>query len=78
MRHGGPNVIATIEMSARNGDLVVAITDDGRGAAARSSGGHGLVGMAERVALFDGRLRYGPAPGGGFMVRATLPLGTTG
>jgi signal transduction histidine kinase len=38
------------------------------------SGGHGLVGMHERVALYGGRLAAGPGPGGGFEVRAELPF----
>jgi signal transduction histidine kinase len=37
-------------------------------------GGHGLVGMAERVALFGGRLEAAPQDSGGFRVRARLPL----
>ncbi|WP_406672991.1 histidine kinase [Nonomuraea sp. N2-4H] len=36
--------------------------------------GHGLIGMRERVALLDGTLKAGPVPGGGFEVRATLPI----
>ncbi|MFG1695458.1 histidine kinase [Nonomuraea sp. NPDC049309] len=40
---------------------------------ARGSG-HGLIGMRERVALLDGTLQAGPVPGGGFEVRATLPI----
>jgi hypothetical protein len=36
--------------------------------------GHGLAGMRERVALLGGSLSAGPAPGGGFMVSAVLPL----
>ena len=37
-------------------------------------GGHGLVGMDERVRLYDGELRTGPRRGGGFEVVARLPL----
>jgi signal transduction histidine kinase len=37
------------------------------------TGGHGLAGMRERVALVGGQLRAGPEPAGGFAVRAELP-----
>jgi signal transduction histidine kinase len=37
--------------------------------------GHGLAGMRERVALLGGSLTAGPAPGGGFLVSAILPIG---
>jgi signal transduction histidine kinase len=39
--------------------------------------GYGLTGMRERVALLGGSLSAGPAPGGGFVVSAVLPLGET-
>ena len=54
-----------------------AIADRGGGSAddARSSGtGHGLVGMRERVRVYGGELHAGRRRGGGFEVRALLPL----
>jgi signal transduction histidine kinase len=44
---------------------------NGRG---RGNGGHGIVGMRERAALFGGSLRAEPTPGGGYQVRAAMPL----
>ena len=40
----------------------------------RLSGGRGLIGMKERVALFGGELEVGPTADGGFRVHASLPL----
>jgi signal transduction histidine kinase len=47
-----------------------------RGAVARNGGpgGHGLIGMEERMRLYDGELRAGPRSGGGFEVVARMPL----
>ena len=56
----------------------VEVGDDGRGpnvAGPRAGGGHGLVGMRERVALYGGTLDLGRGPAGGFTVHARLPLG---
>lgn len=60
--------------------LELEICDDGRGAPVAhwpdQGGGHGLIGMRERLALFDGVLFTGRRPGGGFRVYAQLPVET--
>jgi signal transduction histidine kinase len=75
LKHAGP---ATAEVRVQYGPSAVdlEIVDDGRGAASQPDldGGHGLLGMRERVELFGGQLHAGPRPGGGFVVRAHLPL----
>jgi signal transduction histidine kinase len=52
----------------------VEVLDDGLGAEAPPTGGFGLGGMAERVALSGGELRTGPRREGGFGVHARFPL----
>jgi signal transduction histidine kinase len=54
--------------------LEVEVTDDGAGAVDEHAGGHGLLGMRERAAVFGGSVDAGPLPGGGYAIRALLPL----
>jgi signal transduction histidine kinase len=56
------------------GSLELEIADDGTGSpAALPSGGHGLAGIQERVALYGGELETGPGSAGGFVLRVLLP-----
>jgi signal transduction histidine kinase len=64
---------ASVIIRRSHGGLDVEIADDGVGPTANGDG-QGLIGMRERVALFDGELETGPAPGGGFAVHARFPL----
>ncbi len=74
-RHGGPDVSAQVKVTYGDDSLDLLVVDDGRGSAANSSngGGHGLVGMKERVAVLGGTLAAGPGPGGGYRVHAVIP-----
>lgn len=75
LKHAGP-ATATVALTYGADELWVRVHDDGRGAAARTSGaGQGLVGMRERVEAFGGSLDAGPKAGGGFAVAATIPIG---
>jgi signal transduction histidine kinase len=61
--------------------LELEVIDDGRGAEApppAQSSGHGIIGMRERTALHGGSVEAGPAPAGGFAVRARIPLEALG
>ena len=54
-------------------ELEIDVADDGRGPTG-TSGGMGLIGMRERVAVHDGAIEAGPRAEGGFRVRVRLPL----
>jgi signal transduction histidine kinase len=72
-KHGGASH-ADVALRYTPSALEVEIVDDGTVAAsAARNGGHGLVGMRERVALYDGTLNTGAREGGGYAVRAVLP-----
>ena len=88
LKHAGPQARATVDLDWTPRGLGITVTDDGRGAgadpaqngtshkdgASRTPGaGQGIVGMKERVALYDGTLEAAPAPGGGFRVAAFIP-----
>jgi signal transduction histidine kinase len=75
LKHGGPHPSATVTVSYRRDAIDIEVADTGRGGdGPAASGGHGLIGMRERVALYGGTFRAGPNPGGGWMVHAGIPL----
>jgi signal transduction histidine kinase len=74
LKHAG-QARASVRVRYGRDSLELEIVDDGAGAPVPlSSGGHGLVGMRERVALYGGRLDAGRRPSGGFSVRVLLPI----
>ena len=74
LRHAG-GASARVVVRYGSDAVELEIGDDGPGPpeGSEASGGHGLIGMRERVQLFGGELVAGPRSGGGFLVRARLP-----
>jgi signal transduction histidine kinase len=84
VRHAGTGASCVVSVSYTDADVVIRVTDDGglpvklpSVSVASTGGGHGLIGMRERVHLCGGSFRAGPLPGGGFQVMAALPLPAT-
>ena len=73
LKHGHARE-AVVEVTYGVDDLEIVVTDDGRGPTAGTDGGHGLVGIHERVRLYGGDMSVGPSAAGGFRLRARLPV----
>jgi signal transduction histidine kinase len=74
LKHAG-DAHASVVVRYRDDSLELEVVDDGVGGAHEvASGGHGLVGMRERVALYGGRFEAGRRAAGGFTVRVLLPI----
>jgi signal transduction histidine kinase len=68
---------ALVRVAYGTDELAVEVLDEGAVVAGSPTGGRGLAGMRERVALYGGVLEVGPRQGGGFAVRARFPLGSS-
>jgi len=65
---------ANVVLRYREDSVELAVENDGAASQNGHRGGHGLIGMRERVAVFGGTLEAGARPDGGFRVLARLPL----
>jgi signal transduction histidine kinase len=75
LKHAGP-AQAQVTVRYEDGLVTLEIADTGHGPQGAQGTGHGLVGMRERATMFGGELEAAGAEGGGFTVRARLPLTT--
>jgi signal transduction histidine kinase len=82
VRHAGTAAACVVSVAYTDSDLVIRVTDDGgtptalhpASPSALAGGGHGIIGMRERVHLCGGSFSAMPRPEGGFCVMAALPL----
>jgi len=74
LKHANAGHVA-LKVRCDGTSVEVTVEDDGRGPSADGAlaGGHGLIGMRERVSLFGGHFEAGARSGGGFRVFARLP-----
>ena len=73
MRHAG-QARTTVRLDYGPRDLLITVSDEGGPAAGSGSGGRGLIGLRERIAVYGGELDAGPRPGGGWRLAARIPL----
>ena len=73
LKHAG-HATATVTLRYGENDVTIEVADDGAGGD-KEDGGHGLIGMRERIGVFGGSFAAGPRDSGGFAVSARLPLG---
>jgi len=77
VRHAGRPAKATATITYTDTAVEIDVVDNGLGVAAASStagSGHGLLGMRERVEIYNGDFAAGPQAGGGYRVAVSLPI----
>ncbi|SCF97188.1 Histidine kinase [Streptomyces sp. MnatMP-M17] len=76
-KHAGPGAKAEVSVVRVGATVEITVLDDGEGTGEPADGGgHGLLGMRERVTALGGTLTAGPRYGGGFRTQAILPVKT--
>jgi signal transduction histidine kinase len=75
LKHGGRHATTEVRIVESDGHLDIEVTNTGTGTTSLPGAGQGLVGMQERAIMLGGTVEAGPRPGGGFGVRARLPIG---
>ena len=78
LKHAGKPA-TSVSLDFRDGSLLLEVTDSGRrlpavGPVAVPGSGRGLLGLRERVGVYGGEVEAGPQPGGGWRVRARIPV----
>jgi signal transduction histidine kinase len=73
-RRHAPGADVEVELGYGADTLRLRVRDEGPGPGEAQLDGHGLLGMRERAIMVGGTLTVGPAPGGGFVVEAELPV----
>lgn len=73
IKHADARHVA-VSVAVTGGRLAVEVTDDGPAPATGPGEGYGLIGMRERATATGGNLEAGPLRGGGWRVRAVIPV----
>jgi len=73
LRHAASATGVQIELTYDDTATTIQIVNDGATVGSIGTGGHGIIGMRERVALYGGSVEAGPRPQGGWAVTAVLP-----
>jgi len=76
LRYSAQPTAVSVRLTRVPGQIEVVIADDGRSRTTATSqgAGRGIIGLRERVALYDGTLVAGHRPSGGWQVRATMAV----